>query len=178
MVMDGTNQLMEIGYCQDCFRHSSESKLIDDWFARPCHYVEHQLVFAKQAGFSSYWPAKVIRLVGNDQCDIRYFGGKHKRAIVDIKSCQQVITNMATPTDESSRLTPQYQNALAELQKYFDMQKQPSERFTYQNERSKYAKNWPTPAKRPRSSSASASSEPQVCFFDNMFWCIRLSNEN
>jgi hypothetical protein len=37
----------------------------------------HELVYAKLKGYS-YWPAKVIREMG-DKYDVRFFGGFHQR---------------------------------------------------------------------------------------------------
>lgn len=170
--MDATNQLMEIGYCQDCFRHSIEK--LEDWFARPCPTTSHQLVFAKQTGFNSYWPAKVIRLVGEEKCDIRYFGGKHKRAIVDHKKTED-IANISV-----DRCSKNLENAMKELHKCLDMQMLPPERFTFQSsqieaQRLRTAGNGP-PLKKQRLSEASSSADSTVSFFGNVK-CTRLTNE-
>lgn len=81
-IRDIAHDLSEIRRCPDCFRYSHE-KRSNIWFAKPC-VQRHELVFAKHSGFP-YWPAKVIRVLPNSKYDVRFFGGKHSRALIDVK---------------------------------------------------------------------------------------------
>ncbi|XP_053671470.1 zinc finger MYND domain-containing protein 11-like [Anopheles nili] len=92
MLADCVYDLFEIRRCPDCYRHSNE-KAEPDWFARPCR-TRHELVFAKQKGYQ-YWPAKVIR-VENNKYDVRFFGDKHLRALVDVNSVKPIDTDLLT----------------------------------------------------------------------------------
>merc|ERR1711862_741992 len=56
MLLDCVYDLDEIAQCKDCYYYSKAKG--EDWFCQPCR-PPHELVFAKQKGFS-YWPAKVV----------------------------------------------------------------------------------------------------------------------
>lgn len=95
LLRDVTHDLSEIRRCPDCFRHSSEKNSCRLWFAKPC-FQRHELVFAKQSGFS-YWPAKVIRVLNrnnNTKYDVRFFGGNHSRALVDARHIRTIDTDI------------------------------------------------------------------------------------
>jgi hypothetical protein len=87
MVKDCAYDLEEIRQCKDCYNYSNAKP--KDWFCQPC-YPPHELVYAKQKGFS-YWPAKVIKKLpeGND---VRFFGGWHQRAVIPQTSIKPVET--------------------------------------------------------------------------------------
>ncbi|XP_065363926.1 zinc finger MYND domain-containing protein 11 [Calliphora vicina] len=82
LLRDITHDLSEIRRCPDCFRYSHE-KQSAVWFAKPC-VQRHELVYAKHSGFP-YWPAKVIRVLPNNKFDVRFFGGNHSRALIDVR---------------------------------------------------------------------------------------------
>ncbi|KAM7347058.1 uncharacterized protein ACRADG_006725 [Cochliomyia hominivorax] len=82
LLRDITHDLSEIRRCPDCFRYSHE-KQSTVWFAKPC-VQRHELVYAKHSGFP-YWPAKVIRVLPNNKFDVRFFGGNHSRALIDVR---------------------------------------------------------------------------------------------
>ena len=90
LVRDIAHDLGEIRRCADCFRYSHEqSSLV--WFSMPC-FQRHELVFAKFTGFP-YWPAKVIRVLSNSKYDVRFFGGSHSRALVDVRCIKPIDTD-------------------------------------------------------------------------------------
>lgn len=82
LIRDITHDISEIRRCPDCFRYSHE-KQSSVWFAKPC-VQRHELVYAKHSGFP-YWPAKVIRVLPNNKFDVRFFGGNHSRALIDVR---------------------------------------------------------------------------------------------
>ncbi|XP_055843620.1 MYND-type zinc finger-containing chromatin reader Zmynd8 [Episyrphus balteatus] len=90
LVRDITHDLAEIGRCPDCFRYSNHKKS-KGWFCKPC-VQRHELVFAKHPGFP-FWPAKVIRVLPNNKYDVRFFGGDHSRALVDVKNIRPIDTD-------------------------------------------------------------------------------------
>ncbi|XP_058119374.1 zinc finger MYND domain-containing protein 11 [Anopheles ziemanni] len=89
MLADCVYDLFEILQCPDCYRHSNE-QVGPDFFTRPCR-TRHELVYAKQKSFQ-YWPAKVIRVV-NNKYDVRFFGDKHPRALVDANCVKPIDTD-------------------------------------------------------------------------------------
>ncbi|XP_050307136.1 zinc finger MYND domain-containing protein 11 isoform X2 [Anthonomus grandis grandis] len=97
MVRDTQHDLTELKNCTDCYKHSNE-KINPLWFALPCR-KPHDLVWAKQKGYP-YWPAKVIKETPF-HCDVRFFGGKHERALIH-KSFVKPITT----TKESLKIKP------------------------------------------------------------------------
>uniref|UniRef100_A0A182Q901 MYND-type domain-containing protein n=1 Tax=Anopheles farauti TaxID=69004 RepID=A0A182Q901_9DIPT len=90
LVADCVYDLSEIRRCPDCFRHSNE-KAEAGWFARPCR-TRHELVYAKQKSYQ-YWPAKVIRVL-NNKYDVRFFGDKHLRALIDASCVKPIDTDV------------------------------------------------------------------------------------
>uniref|UniRef100_A0A182N748 MYND-type domain-containing protein n=1 Tax=Anopheles dirus TaxID=7168 RepID=A0A182N748_9DIPT len=92
LVADCVYDLYEIRRCPDCFRHSNE-KAEAGWFARPCR-TRHELVYAKQKSYQ-YWPAKVIRVL-NNKYDVRFFGDKHLRALIDANWVKPIDTDLRT----------------------------------------------------------------------------------
>lgn len=126
---DSTFEINEIWQCRDCYRHSNE--LSDSfWFTKPCA-IRHELVFAKQIGFP-YWPAKVIKVVDR-KYDVRFFGGKHARAIVD--------ANFVKPIDSSlddlkiTKKSPGLNKALEELEIHRQKVALPVGTFSYEKEK-------------------------------------------
>ncbi|KAL1491099.1 hypothetical protein ABEB36_011747 [Hypothenemus hampei] len=97
MVRDALHDVSELKTCIDCYRHSNE-KINARWFCLPCRNP-HSLVWAKQKGYP-YWPAKVIRET-NTHCDVRYFGGKHERAMIH----KSFVKPISVPK-ESLKITP------------------------------------------------------------------------
>ncbi|XP_050068986.1 uncharacterized protein LOC126557310 [Anopheles maculipalpis] len=85
-------EVREIRQCSDCYRHSAD-KAVPDWFARPCR-TRHELVFAKQRSYQ-YWPAKVVRVI-NNKYDVRFFGDKHLRALVNADCVKPIDTDLRT----------------------------------------------------------------------------------
>uniref|UniRef100_A0A340TBH9 PWWP domain-containing protein n=1 Tax=Anopheles minimus TaxID=112268 RepID=A0A340TBH9_9DIPT len=92
LLADCVYELREIRQCSDCYRHSAE-KVEPDWFTRPCR-TRHEVVFAKQRSFQ-YWPAKVVR-VTNDRYDVRFFGDKHMRALINANYVKPIDTELST----------------------------------------------------------------------------------
>ncbi|BES97376.1 Hypothetical proteinypothetical proteinP domain [Nesidiocoris tenuis] len=73
----------EVKSCQDCYEHShTHDPQVS--FLLPCS-VPHVIVWAQLSGFP-YWPAKVIKRLGGDVVDVRFFGD-HSRANVLMSSC-------------------------------------------------------------------------------------------
>jgi hypothetical protein len=77
------HEISEITVCSDCYLSSIQKANEESWFAQPCR-TPHLLVFAKIRGFP-YWPAKALRVVGNEM-DVRFFGA-HDRAMVPLDKC-------------------------------------------------------------------------------------------
>lgn len=126
-VTDCTYDLYEIRQCSDCYRHSNEKAEID-WFARPC-VTRHELVFAKQKGYQ-YWPAKVIR-VYNNKYDVRFFGDKHSRAVVDATNVKPIDSDF-----EALKINPKqrgFQKAMDELHKHQALINLPKDSYAYGN---------------------------------------------
>lgn len=90
LLRDISHDLSEIGRCPDCFRYSNH-KNAKGWFCKPC-VQRHELVFAKHPGFP-FWPAKVIRVLPNNKYDVRFFGGDHSRALVDVRNIRPIDTD-------------------------------------------------------------------------------------
>ncbi|EAT42788.1 AAEL005716-PA, partial [Aedes aegypti] len=111
-VTDCIYDLFEIRQCPDCFRHSNE-KAEPDWFARPCN-TRHELVFAKHKGYQ-YWPAKVIRVV-NNKYDVRFFGDKHSRAVVDTAFVKPIDSDLVQLKINPKK--PGFQKSMEELHKH------------------------------------------------------------
>ncbi|XP_055641801.1 zinc finger MYND domain-containing protein 11 isoform X2 [Toxorhynchites rutilus septentrionalis] len=127
-VTDCMYDLHEIRQCPDCFRHSNE-KAESDWFARPC-ITRHELVFAKQKGYQ-YWPAKVIR-VYNSKYDVRFFGDKHFRAVIDGTNVKPIDTDFQEMKINLKQRG--FQKALDELHKYQAMVSLPKGYYAYGNQ--------------------------------------------
>lgn len=125
---DSAFEINEIWQCRDCYRHSNE--LSDSyWFSKPC-VIRHELVFAKQIGFP-YWPAKVIKVVDR-KYDVRFFGGKHARAIIDASYVKSIDTSL---DDLKIKKTPGLNKALEELEIHRQKVALPVGTFSYENER-------------------------------------------
>lgn len=114
MLQDCKYDLDELVQCQDCYRHSNE-KSNSNWFCIPCK-VPHALVWAKQKGYP-YWPAKVIK-VTNDQYDVRFFGAKHLRAVVDKNSIKPIETDLQSL---NIKKTAPFHKAMQELRMHQDL---------------------------------------------------------
>ncbi|XP_062556332.1 zinc finger MYND domain-containing protein 11 isoform X1 [Armigeres subalbatus] len=127
-VTDSVYDLFEIRQCSDCFRHSNE-KAEPDWFARPCN-TRHELVFAKHKGYQ-YWPAKVIRVV-NNKYDVRFFGDKHSRAVVDAIFVKPIDTDL-----EVLKINPKktgFSKSMEELHKHMALTSLPKDHYAYGNQ--------------------------------------------
>ena len=96
--------------CKDCFRHSNSQQPL--WFAKPCS-VRHELVFAKQNGYC-YWPAKVLKVKDN-KYDVRFFGGKHERALIKASNVKPIDTDRKLL---NLNMSSSFKKSLEELQKY------------------------------------------------------------
>lgn len=127
-VTDCVYDLFEIRQCPDCFRHSNE-KAEPDWFARPCN-TRHELVFAKHKGYQ-YWPAKVIRVV-NNKYDVRFFGDKHSRAVVDTAFVKSIDTDLVTLKINPKK--PGFQKSMEELHKHLALGSLPKDHYAYGNQ--------------------------------------------
>ncbi|XP_073835390.1 zinc finger MYND domain-containing protein 11-like [Musca autumnalis] len=91
LLRDVAHDLSEIRRCPDCFRYSHEKDSVI-WFAKPC-VQRHELVYAKHSGFP-YWPAKVIRVLPNNKFDVRFFGGNHSRALIDVRHIKPIDSDV------------------------------------------------------------------------------------
>uniref|UniRef100_A0A1A9ZKU0 PWWP domain-containing protein n=1 Tax=Glossina pallidipes TaxID=7398 RepID=A0A1A9ZKU0_GLOPL len=122
---DIAHDLSEIRRCPDCFRYSHE-KSTPAWFAKPC-VQRHELVFAKHSGFP-YWPAKVIRVLNNGKYDVRFFGGKHSRALIDVRHIKAIDTDV-----KSLKLgnRPGIKKAMEELHCHQMLSKYPASKFAF-----------------------------------------------
>lgn len=126
---DSTFEINEIWQCRDCYRHSNE--LSDSfWFTKPC-VIRHELVFAKQIGFP-YWPAKVIKVVDR-KYDVRFFGGKHARAIIDANFVKPIDTSLDDL--KITKKSPGLLKALEELEIHRQKVALPVGTFSYENEK-------------------------------------------
>ncbi|XP_065079139.1 zinc finger MYND domain-containing protein 11 [Ochlerotatus camptorhynchus] len=122
---DCVYDLYEIHQCADCFRHSNE-KAEPDWFARPC-ITRHELVYAKHKGYQ-YWPAKVIRVV-NNKYDVRFFGDKHSRAVVDAAYVKPIDSDFDALKINPKK--PGFQKAMDELHKHQALINLPKDYYAY-----------------------------------------------
>ncbi|XP_053667323.1 zinc finger MYND domain-containing protein 11 [Anopheles marshallii] len=125
LLADCVYELREIRQCPDCYRHSTE-KVQPDWFTRPCR-TRHEVVFAKLKSFP-YWPAKVVR-VTNDRYDVRFFGDKHMRALVNAKCVRPIDTDLRT-----LRVNTNYrgfQQAMAEMLQYQSLSEGAREHYSF-----------------------------------------------
>lgn len=127
-VTDCIYDLFEIRQCPDCFRHSNE-KAEPDWFARPCN-TRHELVFAKHKGYQ-YWPAKVIRVV-NNKYDVRFFGDKHSRAVVDTAFVKPIDSDLVQLKINPKK--PGFQKSMEELHKHLALSSLPKDHYAYGNQ--------------------------------------------
>lgn len=113
MIRDCRYDLDEIRQCKDCYHHSNAKP--KNWFCQPCR-PSHDLVFAKQKGFS-YWPAKVIKIM-QDGYDVRFFGSLHQRATIPPSSIKPIDVNL-------KQLTPKrtigFTKAMKELSLHQDL---------------------------------------------------------
>uniref|UniRef100_A0A1A9WVM2 Zinc finger MYND domain-containing protein 11 n=1 Tax=Glossina brevipalpis TaxID=37001 RepID=A0A1A9WVM2_9MUSC len=122
---DIAHDLSEIRRCPDCFRYSHE-QATPAWFAKPC-VQRHELVFAKHSGFP-YWPAKVIRVLNNGKYDVRFFGGKHSRALIDVSHIKAIDSDI-----KSLKLgnRPSIKKAMEELHCHQMLSKYPPSKFGF-----------------------------------------------
>lgn len=90
MITDSKYDLVELQQCIDCYKNSNE-KRNELWFCIPCEPA-HDLVWAKQKGYP-HWPAKLIKVLPNGQHDVRFFGAKHLRALIDKNSIKPIETS-------------------------------------------------------------------------------------
>lgn len=130
LVRDLTHDLAEIGRCPDCFRYSNHKKT-KGWFCKPC-VQRHELVFAKHPGFP-FWPAKIIRVLPNNKYDVRFFGGDHSRALVDVKNIRPI------DTDQKQLKLPKcyaLKSAMEELKHHQLLLNYPSSQFSFKANRS------------------------------------------
>ncbi|XP_021930541.1 zinc finger MYND domain-containing protein 11-like isoform X2 [Zootermopsis nevadensis] len=114
MLRDCIYDLQEIQQCRDCYRVSNE-KSDKHWFCQPCR-PPHQLVYAKQKGFP-YWPAKVIRISG-EQYDVRFFGGHHQRALIEKSHIRSISVNIQAL---QLKRTSTFNKAFEELKRHQDL---------------------------------------------------------
>lgn len=120
MLQDSIYDLKEIAQCVDCYRHSNE-KSNSNWFCIPCK-TPHKLVWAKQKGYP-YWPAKVIKHT-TIQYDVRFFGAKHLRSVVDKKFIKPIETSVQSL---NIKRTSAFNKALQELHLHQDLLGNPDE---------------------------------------------------
>lgn len=90
MIEDCIYDLDEIEACRYCYKMSNEKPDVN-WFCQPCK-PPHELVYAQQTRFP-YWPAKVIKREVSGRYDVRFFGGKHERALIDAKNIKPITTS-------------------------------------------------------------------------------------
>ncbi|XP_052896275.1 zinc finger MYND domain-containing protein 11 [Anopheles moucheti] len=125
LLADCVYELREIRQCPDCYRHSAE-KAEPEWFTRPCR-TRHEVVFAKLKSFQ-YWPAKVVR-VANDRYDVRFFGDKHMRALVNANCVRPIDTDLRTLRVNAKQRG--FQQAMAEMLQYQSLSEGVREYFSF-----------------------------------------------
>lgn len=120
--------ISEIYQCRDCYRHSNETN--DQlWFTKPC-ILRHELVFAKQHRFP-YWPAKVLKVI-DSQYDVRFFGGKHERALIDAGNIKSIDTSLTEL--KVNKLSGRFGKAMEELEIHRQKMALPVGTFSFMNE--------------------------------------------
>lgn len=130
LVRDIAHDLSEIRRCPDCFRYSNHKKN-KGWFCKPC-VQRHELVFAKLPGFP-FWPAKVIRVLPNSKYDVRFFGGDHSRALVDVKNIRPIDFDMKQLKIHKSHAL---RSAMEELKYHQTLLHYPPSQFSFRADRS------------------------------------------
>ena len=110
MAKDCEHEVEEIKQCKSCYYLSNAKP--DNWFCQPCD-PPHELVYAKLKGYS-YWPAKVIREMG-DKYDVRFFGGFHQRSVLPSESIKPIDVNIKKLV---TKRTAAFTKACEELKKY------------------------------------------------------------
>ncbi|XP_023303966.2 zinc finger MYND domain-containing protein 11 [Lucilia cuprina] len=125
LLRDITHDLSEIRRCPDCFRYSHE-KQSALWFAIPC-VQRHELVYAKHSGFP-YWPAKVIRVLPNNKFDVRFFGGNHSRALIDVRYIKPIDADIKSLKLGNS---PAIKKAMEELRYHQTLSSYPPSAFSF-----------------------------------------------
>ncbi|ESO10085.1 hypothetical protein HELRODRAFT_109431 [Helobdella robusta] len=116
MIRDCKYDLDEIRQCKDCYFHSNAKP--KDWFCQPCR-PRHELVFAKQKGFS-YWPAKVIKILPEGY-DVRFFGSQHQRAVIPENNIKPIGTNQKSL---ALKRTMGFTKAMKELSRHQELLEQ------------------------------------------------------
>lgn len=110
MAKDCEHEVEEIKQCKSCYYLSNAKP--DSWFCQPCD-PPHELVYAKLKGYS-YWPAKVIRKLG-DKYDVRFFGGFHQRSTLPSDAIKPIDVNIQKLV---TKRTAGFTKACEELKKY------------------------------------------------------------
>lgn len=125
LLRDVAHDLSEIRRCPDCFRYSHEKDSII-WFAKPC-YQRHELVYAKHSSFP-YWPAKVVRVLPNNKFDVRFFGGTHSRALIDVRHIKPIDSDVKSLKLGNS---PAIKKAMEELSYHQKLSAYPPSVFSF-----------------------------------------------
>uniref|UniRef100_A0A1I8NRZ6 MYND-type domain-containing protein n=1 Tax=Stomoxys calcitrans TaxID=35570 RepID=A0A1I8NRZ6_STOCA len=125
LLRDVAHDLSEIRRCPDCFRYSHEKDSVI-WFAKPC-VQRHELVYAKHSGFP-YWPAKVIRVLANNKFDVRFFGGTHSRALIDVRFIKPIDSDVKSLKLGNS---PTIKKAMEELRYHQMLSTYPPSKFSF-----------------------------------------------
>lgn len=127
MIRDCKYDIDEMNQCQNCYYMSNAKPR--NWFAQPCD-PPHELVYAKLKGFS-YWPSKVIRNIGDDKLDVRFFGGLHQRAVLP----KEAIKSVDTPKKQlGAKKTAAFNKAEEELSMHLKLLKEREEREEEEDE--------------------------------------------
>lgn len=155
---------MDIVNCKDCYRHSNNAHE-PFWFSKPCPSIRHELVYAKQMGYS-FWPAKVVRKITANRYDVRYFGPKHLRGEVTVNNVRPITT----PKRELKlKKSTGLDKALDELRRHLDLLEQPIEQFAWRvTSRDKdlvatvVKRNKPTSAEATSADSSSVTGKKQA----------------
>ncbi|BFZ01943.1 hypothetical protein BsWGS_04982 [Bradybaena similaris] len=110
MAIDSKHELDEIDVCPNCYYLSNAKPA--NWFSEICD-PPHEIVYAKQKGFG-YWPAKVVQDF-DGKYDVRFFGGRHQRAVIPSQFIQPISTDLRTlPVKKSVA----FRTSMAELRRY------------------------------------------------------------
>ncbi|XP_075154990.1 zinc finger MYND domain-containing protein 11 [Haematobia irritans] len=125
LLRDVAHDLSEIRRCPDCFRYSHEKDSII-WFAKPCAQ-RHELIYAKHSGFP-YWPAKVVRVLPNNKFDVRFFGGTHSRALIDVRYIKPIDSDVKSLKLGNS---PTMKKAMEELHYHQILSTYPQSKFSF-----------------------------------------------
>uniref|UniRef100_A0A182MPT6 PWWP domain-containing protein n=1 Tax=Anopheles culicifacies TaxID=139723 RepID=A0A182MPT6_9DIPT len=139
LVADCVYELREIRQCSDCYRHSAE-KVTPDWFTRPCR-TRHEVVFAKQRSFQ-YWPAKVVR-VTNNKYDVRFFGDKHMRALINANCVRPIDTELRTLRVNANHRG--FKQAMTEMLQYQSLSEGYRDQFSFSSASDQSPRTQPVP---------------------------------